>query len=65
MCILFQLTSVSPCIPFGRQLAHNKRLCSGLKGQLASRELAICHIRNTIAEHNRPLWNRLSYEAAM
>lgn len=65
MCILFQLTSVDLCIPFGWQLAHSKRLYSRLKGQLASSELAICHICNTIEQHNHPLWNWLSYEAAM
>lgn len=63
--MLFQLTSVDLCIPFGWQLAHNKRLCLGLKGQLASGELVIRHICNAIVEHNYPLWNWLSYEAAM
>lgn len=65
MCISFQLTSVDLCIPIGWQLAQNKRLYSGPEGQLASSELAICHICNTIAQHEHPLWNCLSYEAAM
>lgn len=49
MCLLFQLTSADLCIPFGWQLAHNKRLYSRLEGQLVSSALAICHVCNTIA----------------
>lgn len=56
--------SANPRVPFGWQLAHDKHPRPGLRGQLASCGLAICHVCNAGAEHHHPLWNYLSYGAA-